>query len=260
MSSSRSKIIKRHAGAEVSVAEFTFEPIAGAPRSPQIGEGGGFVPLVLCEGVPAEGSADRVDPFAPVAEEPPEEPQEPFGATCSEAEVALRVEEAYREGMAEGRRQAEADLAHCCTAMGQAVSALHEMRDKIMRESEGDLLELSMAVARKIIQQEIASDRTILARLVATAVNSAAGREDVVIRLNPDDYRLVAGSERLTDLAEVRRMTLKPDENIPCGGCVVDTPMGEIDARIEAQLDEVYRHIMEERGVICSAAQHADKE
>jgi flagellar assembly protein FliH len=34
------------------------------------------------------------------------------------------------------------------------------------------------------------------------------------------------------------------------GGCVVESSAGIIDARIEAQLDEIYRNLIEERSIL----------
>lgn len=262
MSSSRSRIIKvgeLPSGQGEKVADYSFEPLSGTPFVPP-GDGmDGFVPLIPCQGVPAEGSADRQDARrSPEEDVPVAEPPLPG---YSEEEVVLRVDQAFQDGVREGRRQAEENLVACCSSLSDAVAALHEVREKVLRESEDDLLNLAMAVARKIIQQEIASDLSILARIVSRALDSAAGRGDVVIRLNPEDHRLLTDSpQRLLPEGDGRRMTLKPDETVPSGGCVVDTPMGEIDARIDAQLDEVYRHIMEERGVICTQAGSPEEE
>jgi flagellar assembly protein FliH len=35
------------------------------------------------------------------------------------------------------------------------------------------------------------------------------------------------------------------------GGCLVESSTGVIDARIEAQLDEIYRGLIEERSIFC---------
>ena len=119
----------------------------------------------------------------------------------------------------------------------------------MLRESEEDLLKLAVMIARKVIHQEIATDRMILAKIVAAAVNSASEREDIVIRLNPEDHRLVAAHKHLylNGFNDDRLLDLKSDDSVTPGGCIVDTAMGEIDARTDAQLDEIFRRLLEEK-------------
>jgi len=44
-------------------------------------------------------------------------------------------------------------------------------------------------------------------------------------------------------------MSLKPDPTVLSGCCMIDTEMGTINASIDAQLDEIYRRLLEERCV-----------
>jgi flagellar assembly protein FliH len=39
------------------------------------------------------------------------------------------------------------------------------------------------------------------------------------------------------------------------GGCMVESSTGVIDARIEAQLDEIYRGLVEEREILCELSE-----
>ena len=46
---------------------------------------------------------------------------------------------------------------------------------------------------------------------------------------------------------EKRRVTLKGDPAVPSAGCLVETVRGSIDAGLEAQIDEIYRRLFEEK-------------
>jgi flagellar assembly protein FliH len=45
------------------------------------------------------------------------------------------------------------------------------------------------------------------------------------------------------------RVSIASDDSIKLGGCMVETPSGTVDARIEAQLEEVYDRCMEDSGI-----------
>ncbi len=169
----------------------------------------------------------------------------------SEEELAARLQSAFAEGLEQGRQEARDMLASSCRCLDDARAAILSLRGRVLRESEEDLLKLAIMLAKKIIQQEISLDRKILANIIKAAVDSAADREELVIRLNPVDYRLLTEEQQLFPNSENKRMTFKADDTVPCCGCMVDTAMGSIDARIEAQLDEIYRRLMEERVVLC---------
>jgi flagellar assembly protein FliH len=163
--------------------------------------------------------------------------------------VFRRVQEGYDKGIEEGKRQAERGLANVFRALREAVDELSGLREQVLREAEEDLLKLAIMVARKVIHQEIATDRLILAKVVAAAVNSASEREEIVIRLNPEDHRLVQAHKNLylNGFNDDRLLDLKSDDSVAQGGCIVDTAMGEIDARTDAQLDEIFKRLLEEK-------------
>ncbi|MEA5114722.1 MAG: FliH/SctL family protein [Geobacteraceae bacterium] len=166
-----------------------------------------------------------------------------------EEEHVRQVQESYDRGFEDGKRQAERGLANVFKALRDAVEDLSGMRGHILRETEEDILKLVFRIARKVIHQEITTDRLILAKIVSAAVNSSSERDEIVLRLNPEDHRLVTAHKNLylNGLSEDRQLELKADDSVSPGGCIVDTIMGEIDARAETQLDEMFRRLNEEK-------------
>lgn len=166
-----------------------------------------------------------------------------------EEELNCRLEEAFENGLVEGRRQGEEELASVARTLEEALTEVSRLRERILRECEDDLLKLALMVSRKIIQQEVTHDRRILAQFIGEALRSVEKQEDIVICLSPEDCRVVTANKGfyLGSLDEGGRVTIKADEGTPPGGCIVETSNGIVDARIEAQLDSVYRRLVEER-------------
>ncbi len=160
-----------------------------------------------------------------------------------------QVQESYQKGFDEGKRQAERGLANVFKALRDAVEELTGLREHVLRESEEDLLKLAVMIARKVIHQEITVDRLILAKIVSAAVSGASERDEIVIRLNPEDHRLVAAHKHLylAGCGDERLVEIRADDAITPGGCIVDTMTGEIDARPDAQVDEIFRRLLEEK-------------
>ena len=189
-----------------------------------------------------------------IIEEPPEpEPaidvEALLAGMISEEEAQQRVDEAYDSGFAESRRQFEEDLTIVSRAFGSAVAEIAELRELLLRESEGELLGLAIKLAERIIRQEITLDRGILARTVAAVVEKMTDSDGAIVRFNPEDYRVMAESGALVHagLADRARMDIKADETVALGGSLVETTSGQIDGQIEAQLTELFNQLMEER-------------
>lgn len=253
MSSSRrmSRIIKAGDSSLHTPQGFTFGRLLadGAPAQDLPAGVSGFVPLSLGSGLAGHGLPD---PAASVAEAPePAMPSLEGMIVLSEEEFQAKVDELYRNGMDEGRRQAERGLANVFKSLRDGVTALTGLRSRLLKESEEDLLKLSVMIARKIVQREITQDPAILASIIAAAVGGCAERDRVVVRLNPGDYGVVAANRQtfLAGIGDDAPITFTPDEAVGPGGCLVETATGTVDARIESQLDEIYRTLLEERSV-----------
>jgi hypothetical protein len=50
------------------------------------------------------------------------------------------------------------------------------------------------------------------------------------------------------------QFTIKPDDSVTIGGCVVESQTGQVDARVETQLAEIFKRLMLERGHGCDGS------
>jgi len=249
-----SRVIKSENCADRSVASFCFNVFQKKADNVFHGGNDGFLPF-FSDGA-AQPSAD--DREAPVDEARlPVEVQAPPGMILlSEEDMGKRIQEAFTRGAEEERRQADEDLTGICSALTGAISIVSRLRERIIKESEEELLKLAFMVAKKIIRQEIKHDRQILTQLVSEALREFPEQQDIVICLHPEDYKVISSNKELflAGIGDERQITLKPDEATTLGGCVVESSSGVIDARIEAQLDEIYRGLVEERSMLSEIA------
>lgn len=254
---SSSRILKPGSALAGCVESYRFDTVQGEFASPVSGGGSGFVPfldtiIAASPGFPAITGENPPLPEETPEDRPPAVVQPASGV--SEEESLQLVQEAYERGVEEGKRQAERGLSSVFKALREAVEEVAGLREQILRECEEDLLKLAVMVARKVIHQEISMDRLILAKVVGAAVGSASERDEIVIRLNPDDHRLVSAHRHLylSGVGDERLLELKSDDSIPHGSCIVDTAMGEIDARTDSQVDEILKRLLEERNTLLS--------
>ncbi len=136
-----------------------------------------------------------------------------------------------------GRKKAETlfqGLAHI-------LDELANLRDRLYRSCEKEIIDLIIAIARKVVHRELETKREIVVDLVREALKASVAGGEIVIRLNPEDLKIM--SEYREELASyvdgVKNLTIKEDSTIKRGGCIVETNFGEVDATVDTIMGEI---------------------
>ncbi len=168
------------------------------------------------------------------------------GFNDSVKDKVIKIEEqAYIDGFAKGKiagvKIGKKKFQPVLKNMQQSLVELETAKKKIYLNAEKGAVELALAIARKIVCCEISTNRNIVLSIVRKALEAIDGQEKIRIRMSPSDIRLIKDAElewaALVD--NVETIDFKEDENILNGGCVIETNLGEIDARIDKQLQVV---------------------
>ena len=103
------------------------------------------------------------------------------------------------------------------------------------------MVELALAIAQKVICREIATDKETVVCVAKEALAKVDDPGKIKIKMNPSDLQFINETKyQLSNLiADVNNVTFEAEESIQSGGCVIETDLGEIDARIEKQLQAV---------------------
>jgi flagellar assembly protein FliH len=173
-------------------------------------------------------------------------------AAAEEQAAAIRREaydESYRQGFAEGqahgeaaaREQAAGDLAAAAGRAEDMLAVARKQATEELQAAERQLVELALAVAAKILAREGAENPTAVLPMVKEALAKVRDQEQVTVRVNPAsyDFLLAARPELQAALAGDVALTVAADSSLKEGDCVVETPFGTVDARIDTQLELV---------------------
>jgi len=155
------------------------------------------------------------------------------------AEAGAVREAARREGYAAGRAEAAAEMA----------SALLRARAEAARLIAGArpaALAIAGKMAERIVGRAVALDPAVMADIAAEALaacHARAGVARVRVRVHPEDLAaLEARRARLAaGLPEGAALELAADEAVDRYGCVVETPVGRVDARLDTQIAALER-------------------
>lgn len=231
-----------------SISSFNFRSIqrgTALTLEQSSSDSGAFMPLEIFDTSELKGH------HAFVAPEKPQEVQEPEipGRFVSDEELQQQQQESYQRGLQDGKNLAERGLANAFRALRSAAEELSMLRDKVLRDSEDDLLDLVMSISRKVIAREVDQSRDIVLSVIKSALQNLSESDELTIRVNPDDHSMLTGSSEQSlkkELSSVKFL-LKSDPALQQGSCQIDTSLGTVDASFEAQLEEIYRRLLEER-------------
>lgn len=106
-----------------------------------------------------------------------------------------------------------------------------------------ELRALAVRIAEKILGRELAVRPEAVTDVVTEALRHVGEPREVIVRANPDDLAaLERGKPRVVERCRATRsVTFRGDESIGRGGCIVETELGVVDARLSTQLEAIER-------------------
>ncbi len=176
-------------------------------------------------------------------------PAQPDEARTAEFEkvLAQRVQEAReagrREGEAAGKAQAEEEFRSTIERVAKSVSEIDQYRGQLLRQTEGDAVRLSIAIARRVLRRELTVDPAAIEGLVRAALERLQSQQGCRVRMHPDFVpALRASIERLGMTAKVEVID---DATQEPGAAVFEMSRGSLDASIDSQLKEIERGLVD---------------
>jgi len=155
--------------------------------------------------------------------------------------------EGLERGRLEGIERGLAEAAEIRRTLGALLDDLERHRATLKADAERHLIELAAAIAERVIKTRVEVDEDLVRRNVAAALGLVTAADRLRILLAPEDVEavrtflpdLAAKLQAGAAQAAPETIELVPDPSVARGGCVVRTAGGEIDARIETQLEEI---------------------
>ena len=151
------------------------------------------------------------------------------------------IQAAFNEGLDKGRNEviaAHREKVHQATvALSTVVEEMKRLRQRDVEQMEMETVRLALAITKRIIGQE-AENGNVIRHVVKLAMEKAADQRHLTLRLHPEDVETVNAFQE--DLLMGDDMTailkIEADDAILRGGCIIETKLGDVDARIDRQI------------------------
>ncbi len=153
----------------------------------------------------------------------------------------------FNDGQEKTRRELEQDYTNKLFRKYEEVYNILTQYDEHLIEMEKGfeflVIETAYELARKIVGREVEKEN-IINENIRQAINKIVGANNVKLKLNPKDLdELTEASKNLIHSSSFTKIKIEADERIERGGCFIETEIGNVDARITTQLNELRKKL-----------------
>lgn len=161
--------------------------------------------------------------------------------TRTEAELAARIAKERAEAAAQVEQKMRQDLEQKLQAtqatIARRAQEFAEQRDEYFAKVEGEIVQLSLAIAAKILHREAQVDPMLVATLVRVAVERMREQSGVTVRVGAG--RASTWAQHFAGNPNLAHVEIVEDAQLGPGDCVLQTELGAANFGLEAQLKEV---------------------
>lgn len=171
----------------------------------------------------------------------PELDAAPADAPALQAQLAAARQAGYQDGYRDGlvgldsfKRSFAAQLS---TQFAELLQGFDQQLAALEQQMAQAVAEAAVLLARRVVRAELRTQPEQVAEVAAQAVNAVLqSARQIRVLVHPDDHALVAAGAAEALQARGARLIAQP--GIERGGCLVESDLGQIDARIAARWDE----------------------
>lgn len=152
---------------------------------------------------------------------------------------------AYERGLAAGEQQVRKEVAVLVEQQGQLLATLIQelkvTRELLLKDAEEPIAALALEIVRKVLHGEAGALQDVIVAQAREAVSRVREGGPMKILVNPQDVALLEEAREAIarTFEETVTLQVEGDARISRGGCVVETPVRLVDARIEVQLARI---------------------
>ena len=160
------------------------------------------------------------------------------------------LEEARQEGIQtgfnEGYQKASEEVYSKVVNLEAIADSAFNLKKEIILSAELEILHLSIAIAEKILKQQLEIKPEMITQIIKAAINELKDKEEIKIIVNP------ALKEQLYNFSEELKIAIKgmktikiiEDKTIHANSAIIESPESRIDARLETQIAQITEQLM----------------
>ncbi len=144
----------------------------------------------------------------------------------------------YERGLADGRRQSDAQRQQDLALLTEAVRKFDAARSVLQQTVDDEIIELALQIVAKILHESAESRREQIVSQVKAALGAVQESDAVVIQVHPADAAVLEAvrSELTERQNSTLKLTIEPVTSLQRGSCLLHTTTRLVDASLDTQL------------------------
>lgn len=148
-------------------------------------------------------------------------------------------DEGFAKGQADGLEKFKNDSVEALKSLETLAESSFELKQNIIKSADMDIVELVIAIARKITTKTF--DEAMLKEITTVAIGKLKSKEQITIIVNPVlvENIIKLSEEFKQEMSQIQSIKIVEDSSLSCDGTIVETPLSRVDSRISSQIDEI---------------------
>jgi len=161
--------------------------------------------------------------------------------TVLKMELDQEKQKGYEQGYQAGHEKGLEEATRVLQQFDQAIKDAVAQRESILEEARERVLDLIVDISRRVTFDSLEIDPETTLDMINGVINTLSDRSRLKIRVNPNHLPIVEQNiERfLKGSATIKEIAIEADPRVRYGGCFIETPSGDIDARLESQFEVI---------------------
>ena len=154
---------------------------------------------------------------------------------------AKAYKKGYETGLKEEKKNIAEKMTNIINLLKSAINQTRQFEDQINQAAEKETVKLAIAIAKKIIISEVMINEEIILNVVKNSLKLVMNQDRYLIKINPADLGIMQNAQ--PEFSEVienyEDIIFESDESIEQGGCLIETNYGNIDGRLDQQMQVI---------------------
>lgn len=150
-------------------------------------------------------------------------------------------ETGYQEGLNTAREEQRQAILEANAKAEKTIADAKADKINYLVEAEEQIAGMVLDIADKILPQHFIDVPQVILPLVRKAIMKIKDQPEIIVRVAPDQYDLLllAKNEFKSLLEGQGTLEVKSDETLSISDCVLESPAGNVDARLSVQLEAI---------------------